>query len=102
MWLATDNGTVNGTKQTEQKPENEAESDDEINVSAGKRNRQSTGRRKKANISDSGSSDEETRVPITRELNRALEWMNSLARDELEKLLYEGGDKAKTKGRKKK
>lgn len=105
MWLADDNnGTASGTKETE-KPEEqntEAESEDDINASSGKRNRQSTGRRKRANISDSASSDEETKVPMTRELNRALEWMNSLARDELEKLLYEGGDKAKAKGRKKK
>lgn len=105
MWLADDNnGTTSGTKETE-KPEEqnaEAESEDDINASSGKRNRQSTGRRKRANISDSASSDEETKVPMTRELNRALEWMNSLARDELEKLLYEGGDKAKAKGRKKK
>lgn len=86
--------------QNEERDEDNNGHDTDEETATGKRNRQPSGRRKKASTEDSGS--EETSVPMTRELRRALEWMNSLARDELEKPLYEGGDRAKNKGRKKK
>lgn len=118
MWLASEKaGESNGTKEHEnltngngdsellktkngENSTSEAESEDGETPTR-KRNRQPSGKRKRTNISES-SSDEETKVPMTRELNRALEWTNSLAREELDKLLYEGGDKGKSKGRKKK